>query len=293
MINNNLIEIENFGYDKLHAYYNMAIDEWLFNYIIEKNITNKLFVRTYDFLRSAVILGRNDDISNIKRSDNYEKNYDLTRRETGGMPIYVGDETFSYSIIGNLSFLKNNIITVEIHKLLGPVIVNALEELIPQNKEKGNFEVGNKYSVKFKNKPIAGNSSNISNKTFLYHGVITVSKLDADKISTLINLNKEDYESIKQLPYLSEEDLAAPLDAIAIKEKLKKSIPSNICNLQKSSNNTEGKEVQLHEIDNNFKNLILKNANVIADNKYNNKEWINKDKENLKSGRGYCLLYQG
>ncbi|MGC8679763.1 MAG: lipoate--protein ligase family protein [Candidatus Micrarchaeia archaeon] len=292
MINNSTIEVVDFGYDKLNAYLNMAIDESLLNYVVEKTITNKLIVRTYDFSNPSIILGRNDDISNIKRLDN-QGIYDITRRETGGMPIYVGDETYAYSIIGNLSFLKNDIITIELHKLLGPAIMNMIKELIPENK-KADFKVGDKYSIKLNEKPIVGNSSYISNKTFLYHGVITISNLNADEISKIINLSENDYKSIKQLPYLSDKELTM-LEPSIIKDKIKNSLSLNIYNYLKNLNDIKNKEIRLNKIDNNFKDSIIKNAEIIANNKYKKEEWINNKKIGtpLKTGRGYCLLYEG
>jgi len=300
-------KLYNFGYHKLDAGLNLAIDEALFLNL--KN--NEIIVRTYDFASEAVILGRNDSISNILNFEENKKKITITRRESGGMPIFVGNETFSFSIIGRTTIFNNKDVgfaieqnkffdqhephqflkPVELHKLLGPAIANSINNIL---KNQIQVEVGDKYSIKLNGAPISGQSSKIEKGKFLYHGVITIKPLDANKINSLIKLRDGDYEELQSLPALVNlirEDDIEEIEEIKkkltkeefIKEQLKYEIPTEISNILKIKS-IDYEEDKIKE--------IMKAANNIKKEKYQDLEWI-KNKDEGLDNRGYCLLYDG
>jgi len=305
-------KLYNFGYNKFDAGLNLAIDEALF---LNLKI-NEFVVRTYEFASEAVILGRNDNISNILNFEENKNKITITRRESGGMPIFVGNETFSFSIIGRTTIFENNISDnknissaieqnkffdqhephqflkpTELHKLLGPAIANSINNIL---KNQIQVEVGDKYSIKLNGAPISGQSSKIEDGKFLYHGVITIKPLDADKIKSLIKLRDGDYEKLQSLPALVNlirEDDIEEIEEIKkkltkeefIKEQLKYEIPTEISNILK---------IKLIDYEEDKIKEIMKSANNINKEKYQNLEWIENKDEGL-DGRGYCLLYDG
>ncbi|MGC8648873.1 MAG: lipoate--protein ligase family protein [Candidatus Micrarchaeia archaeon] len=263
-----------FGHSKSNIF-NMAVDEAIFQNLMR----GEIIVRTYEFENNAIIIGRNDNISNILNFEENKKKIEITRRETGGMPIFVGDKTFSFSIIGSTSIFsdKSLKLTVELHKFFGNAIANAIRSL-------GNndirIEVGDKYSIKLNGKPIAGQSSLIENNKFIYHGVITIEKLDADKIKNFILLKDGDYDKLISLPALGNFFLNTD-----IKEHLKSTIPNEVSKLLRLD------LVDLAKSDIKKYQEILKYAEQLNIEKYQNEEWVIGDKNKGKSGRGYCLLY--
>jgi lipoate-protein ligase A len=268
-----------FGHHKSDI--NLAIDEAIFKLTNDGEIT----VRTYEFKNDAIIIGRNDNISNILNFEESKRKIEITRRETGGMPIFVGDKTFSFSIIGSTSIFNNKNIqlTVELHKFFGIAIANAIKSLNNNNNNNNiQIEVGNKYSIRLNGKPIAGQSSLIENNRFLYHGVITIKTLDANKIKDLILLKVGDYEKLMSLPALS--DFFTGID---IKEHLKSTIPNEVSKLLRLD------LLDLTEYNKEKYVKILNYAEQLNIKKYKNSEWIIGDKEKGKIGRGYCLLYEG
>ncbi|MCL4388736.1 hypothetical protein M1408_02835, partial [Candidatus Marsarchaeota archaeon] len=84
-----------FGYSRNSAAKNMALDEALKELSAK---TANTYIRFYDFERDSVILAASDDPGSIRDRSRVE----VTRRETGGKTIYVGENTLAYSISGPL-----------------------------------------------------------------------------------------------------------------------------------------------------------------------------------------------
>ena len=268
-LNSNIIYL---GNSKNNVFENMAIDEALME-IAEKE--NKFFFRTYDFNKDSIILASSDSPNNIKVID---KNIEVTRRISGGKPIYIDKNVFSYSFIGPLnknSELQNG---DDIHKFFGSMILNAIKEI---STSENNIELGKAYAIKVNNKPIAGHGQHIGRThAFLYHGVMAIGPWDADKINRYLKLIRSDYEYLKDLPSINKIAKIQKMDNEYYKNEITRRIVKTL--------NHHFKSVEtISDIDK--KNLeILKNIKV---EKYKSESWKNRTDIALKEDSRFCLVF--
>ena len=275
MLQNSIIsaELVDFGHGRHNAYINMAIDEVLLGLA---DRTGRFFFRTYDFTKSSVILANSDSPLNLKELD---ENVDVTRRISGGKPIYVDDNVLSYSITGPMhgaaSAFKNS---TAINNMFGPLIMHAVAG-IANNSDK--LSMGKVYSIEFDGKPIVGNGQHLNaSHSFLYHGVAAVGPWDARSIDRRLWLRREDYDALYTLPNLH--DIAG--DGYTIQEY--KSM------LSKDLRNVIGKAFSSKsEISEAEKDEVLKSAAGKVASIYASKSWVYRNDPGMKRDSRFCLLW--
>jgi lipoate-protein ligase A len=275
-----------FGYDKFSAAKNMAIDEILKNRC-EKD--NKIYIRFYDFERPCVILSYSDSKECLRKEAFENKEIEISRRQSGGKPIYIDSNILAYSIIGPLNKeTKEFTSTVSVHNYFGIHIAEAIDKITEIGRER--ITIGDVYSIKIDGKPVAGHAQFPTlSHSFFYHGVLAVGKWDILKINSLLNLSKVDFEALKVSPCITdllkrEENINKDMNSI---EKIKQDLAKMILELISGS--------KYQEINSKEKSIIVSNAESLATNKYSTKEWINESNKGikLKTDSRFCLLYEG
>ncbi len=275
-----------FGYDRFSAAKNMAIDEILKNKC-EKD--NKIYIRFYDFEKPCVILSYSDS-KECLRKDAYEnKEIEISRRQSGGKPIYIDSNILAYSIIGSLNKDTTEFAsTTSVHNYFGAFIADAINKTVKIDRQR--ITLGNVYSIKIDGKPVAGHAQFPTlSHSFFYHGVLAVGKWDALKINTLLNLSEADFDALKASPCITDllktdKDINGDISTI---EKIKQNLAKTI--LELISDN------KYQEINSKEKSIIVSNAENLAYSKYFTKEWIEKSSKGikLKKDSRFCLLYEG
>ena len=275
-----------FGYDRFSAAKNMAIDEILKNKC-EKD--NKIYIRFYDFEKPCVILSYSDS-KECLRKDAYEnKEIEISRRQSGGKPIYIDSNILAYSIIGSLNKDTTEFAsTTSVHNYFGAFIADAINKTVKIDRQR--ITLGNVYSIKIDGKPIAGHAQFPTlSHSFFYHGVLAVGKWNALKINTLLNLSEADFDALKASPCITDllktdKDIKGDISTI---EKIKQNLAKTI--LELISDN------KYQEINSKEKSIIVSNAENLAYSKYFTKEWIEKSSKGikLKKDSRFCLLYEG
>lgn len=266
------MQIVNFGWDKLDSAKNMAVDEVLLE---RAGKEGRFFIRFYDFQKPAVVLAANNPADLIKnRNDGFE----ITRRKSGGWPIYVDKNALSYSITGPLKTGHDAPIGTVLHKSLGMLLADTIKEMIGEGHE---VTLGDMSGIRVDGTPIAGHSHDLRlNHSFLYHGVIVIDKWDCEAIEKALFLREQDVKSIKELPNMSKL-IRNRKDRWEIKVDL---IDGIISRLPKEN---------LTGISDEQKMQILKEAQVLADSQYKREDWIYK--ENVKMLRDdetrFCIIH--
>ena len=272
-----------FGYDKFSAAKNMAIDE-----ILKKNCehNNIVYIRFYDFEKPAIILSYLDSKDCLRQEAFADPKVEISRRKSGGKPIYIDDNIFAYSIIGSINKVNAEFTSMAfVHKYFGSHIVNAINKIIEINKER--ISLGDIYSIKIDGKPIAGHAQFPTiNHSFFYHGILAIGKWDAERINKLLNLNKTDYETLKSSPCVKDFLKGHDNSSNSLK-KIKQQLANAI--LESISYN------KYKKIDNREKSEILSNAETLVHKQYSTKDWIENSSKNLrlKTDSKFCLLYDG
>lgn len=268
-------ELVNFGYGKYPAAMNMAIDEVLFRVAA---MEKRFFIRFYDFTRPSVILASSDSCSNfIGREGN---GIDLTRRMTGGKPIYIDDNVLSYCVTGPIGSDNPGISTPNgIHSHFGGLIAEALSETIRGE----SIELGKAYSIRVNGKPIAGHGQHlIGNSAFMYHGVMAIGPWDANSISRNIKLRKEDIDELSLLPSIKG-ILKGSSPNWPYKAELMAKVLSNMrSDFEKSTDMpTEAREG------------MMKEAERLSKSVYGSASWVRREDIALKEDSRFCLLWEG
>jgi|GEM_PF-492141 hypothetical protein len=264
-----------FGYDKLSAGRNMAIDEVLLG---RADTEEKFFLRFYDVERPSVILSRNDHYSVIKEE---AEDFDVCRRISGGGPIYLDGNTFQYSITGPLRagnpLNKNRLWPAEeIHRNLGPMLADAINDIVGGTQE---MVLGRTSSVRVWNRPVAAHGHSVRpNHSFLYHGVIVVYPWDVKRIGRLLNMTDADYHEISTLPNIKELAVdgsgQVPYKDLLRSGLLGKFPKEKLCNISQVERDT-----------------ILNDSELLYQDYCRNKEWIyNEDGKLIRNSR-FCILF--
>lgn len=270
-----------FGYDRFDAPTNMAIDEILKRRSEE---TGSIFIRFYSFTKPSIILSLSDSIKCIKSEGLAEtENVDVTRRQSGGKPIYVDENVLAYSITGSESIdSTRDFVSLEsIHKYFGSRVAKAISHY----SNSSSVEIGDVYSIKAEGKPLAGHAQYLTpGKSFFYHGVIAMRAWDSEKINKLLRMRPGDYEELKVLPSL--ESISSLKPGSYNLENSKSSLVREIL-AQVSGNDYE-------EITKEEKQHILDLAVSLVSKKYRNRDWIEKSNGGtLREDSAFCLLYTG
>jgi lipoate-protein ligase A len=259
-----------FGYDKLSAGRNMAVDEGLMRLAGKEN---RFFVRFYDFERPAVILAAYDHPDLVKNGGG--NGFDVCRRMTGGRPICMNGNTLGYSITGPAR--EADVAPQFIHKNLGGLLADTIESMIEPGHE---VNLGKTSSVRIDGKPIAGHGQFIdAGRSFLYHGLVVAAPWDAELIGDLIEITPEDRESIGLLPNIS--DLSAKrMDVEACKRGIIEGLSARL------------PKANLDEISAAEKSEAFENAERLCAEKYANSEWTYRRDVLLRRDVRFCILYE-
>ncbi|MGI0100680.1 MAG: lipoate--protein ligase family protein [Candidatus Micrarchaeaceae archaeon] len=263
-----------FGYDVFGAAMNMAIDEAMLE-LSER--TRRSFIRFYNFKRPSIILSSSDHADNI-RIENID-GIDVSRRKTGGKPIYLDKNTLSYSITGIGAGSDYFKIPESLHKELGSIIATSIRDMVDPSVSIG---LGRYYSIRANGMPIAGHGQLVrASNAFLYHGVIAVCKWDHESINHLLRLVPYDYNSLKSLPSIDSISKSMGMDADYYKEQIIKSMLMGFSENGKAD-----------MIGNDDRDAILKRA-VELSAEYSDPKYIFRKDGKLKLSSRFCLLWEG
>ncbi len=291
-------ELCTFRHGAYSAAMNMAIDDLLFR---RAEKTGKFFLRFYDFLKPSVILASSDSAENFIGNP---ENVELTRRISGGKPIYVDNSVVSYSITGPSLEANGFSSTSYVHKVFGGLVAKAIgdfiiwesiEKSIHSTVDNGSaisllrfasgkpqLELGKAYSIRFNGLPLAGHGQYLSlGKAFLYHGVISVSPWDIKGITSSIRLRREDTEMLASLPSLSHIINKPPFHVLKAQftQMLKESIERNFEHSEEMSAYDKGE--------------LVTQAYHLCNTKYSAGSWIYRTDVKLSTDSRFCLLYEG
>ncbi|MEM3227375.1 MAG: hypothetical protein QXK65_00290 [Candidatus Micrarchaeaceae archaeon] len=267
-----------FGYDTFSAAKNMAIDETI------KSLCEEMggfFIRFFGFEKPSVILSLSDSLKCVRLE--HADGVEITRRQSGGKPIYVDENVLAYSIVGATwpKEAKDFTSLAAVHNYFGLRIARAIEKY---SGSKSAVEIGEVYSIKVAGKPIAGHAQYPTlGKAFFYHGVVAMKKWDADRINALLRMRPGDYEELKRLP-----SIASIMDAPQIVDaELQKKKLANFILDEVTGGNYE-------EINEDERKDVLSKANVLLEKKYRSKKWVEEaNGGKLREDSTFCLLYTG
>ncbi len=267
-----------FGYDTFDAAKNMAIDEVLMNLAA---LQNRFFIRFYNVDKPSIILGKSDHASLIKTKE--RDTYGITRRITGGRPIYLDENTLQYSISGPLDDPKRHFAHINLlHKALGPILADSIREIIGADHE---ITLGRTSSVRIDGKPIAGhgqatrrNEENAKD-SFLYHGVIVINPWNLEIVDRILQISKEDYNEMRGLPslsYLAGNHLSTENYKGLLLARMVKKLP----------------EQGFGRIQDAEKAKIISEAEKLCAKTYCNPEHVFDYSDSLRRDTKFCILYE-
>ncbi len=272
--------VVSFGYGRHSAAVNMAIDEALF---LDSARTGRAFVRFYDFDRPSVILSAWDHPDSIIRRN--LNGIGVSRRETGGDPIYLDDKgTFSYSITGRVTAdspfydeidMPKNFKSY-VHGHLGRIIADSIKEVVPESDV---VEVAAHNSVRINGMPIAGHAQLIKGKySFMYQGVIAIDKWDADRIRSVLRICDADYEELARLPSIKGASKTGNMDLDWYKMQFMGAVLKTI-----------SKDNEVLKIGANDRVEIMASSEMLLREKYSNNTWVFNEDPTLKIRNRFCM----
>ncbi|MGC8587049.1 MAG: lipoate--protein ligase family protein [Candidatus Micrarchaeia archaeon] len=260
-----------FGYDTLSAADNMAIDELLEE---KAGATGNLYLRFYDTPKNAIVLSISDHMKVIARDTS---DAELSRRISGGKPIFLGKGTLSYSIEGPLSVLGSKQTRFgnpnAIHQMLGPHLAEALRRVAGLSSDR--LTLGEVYSINIDGKPVAGHAQHINASSFIYHGVMAIEKWDAEYISERLRLREGDYEKLDSLPYIKQ-----------FVNGSTESLKQNIIDSMKQT-------FEIVPMNQAERSEIMQRSEKLAAEKYSSSGWVMRTDDGMKENSTFCLLYTG
>ncbi len=265
-----------FGYDRFSAAKNMAIDEVL-KEKAEKGHTN--FIRFFDFLNPAIILSISDSPKCIKGGA-YSESVDISRRRSGGKPIYIDDNAIAYTVTGvYLEGDEELKYADRVHNYFGKRIIKSIEELTRVDASR--ISIGEHFAIKVDGKPIAGHAQNIKPEySFFYHGVLAVADWDSASIDKFLRIPEKDLNELHGLPSL----LGITPAKMSLQEAKKGIVEHMLTNM------TDG---NYYKMSKDETNKILAEADRLVKVRYGTKEWIlRSETTNLNEESRFCLLYR-
>ncbi len=260
------------GYDCLGAAENMAIDESMLS-MSER--TGDSAVRFYSFTKPTIILSSSDHPGNIKMEN--LNGTDVSRRKTGGKPIYLDDGVLAYSITGRVEGHKEDWLHTQekIHAELGRIVADAISDVTGSD----GVSLGKSYSIRVDGRPIAGNGQRINaSGAFLYHGVIAIGRWDAERIGNLLRLVPEDRKELMELPSIQGMSQYGIESLDHYKILVARAILKRI-----------GLQMSVSE---DVRNDIISGARSFI-KEYSNPEFIFDKSDGLKLSSRFCLLWEG
>ncbi len=261
------------GYGKYGAAQNAAMDEAM---LILAERTKKIFIRFCDYNGPALVYASSDHADAIRR-DNLN-GVEVTRRESGGDPIYLDGKTFSYSIAGG--FEDDIVIDLDrktkIDKYFGGKIVDSIRFMVA---DPSRVTAGEHHRIDIDGEPVAGHALKTPLRAFLYEGVVAIERWDAEEIRKLIRLSDDDYERLKRLPNIKENAKLKDQTVEQLKGLFMDQVIFRVC----------GRDVE--HITHSDMEEILKISRGLIVEKYGNPEWVYKTDDKLNKMPRFCLLY--
>ncbi len=264
-----------FGYDRFGASKNMAIDEVL-KETAESEHTN--FIRFFDFLNPTIILSISDSPKCIKEKA-YSESVEISRRRSGGKPIYIDNNVIAYTITGvNLEGNEELKYADRVHNYFGKRIIKSIEEIT--HVDASRIAIGEHFAIKVDGKPIAGHAQNIKpERAFFYHGVLAVADWDSASIEKFLRIPEKDLNELHGLPSL----LGITQAKMSLQEAKGRIVERMLANITDGNYYKMGKEE---------KDKIITEADKLVKEKYDTKDWIlRSDTANLNEESRFCLLY--
>ena len=226
---------------------------------------NNPVLRILEFRRPGITLARNQHISDIDQEACRKLDVDYTRRHSSGSAMYCGENIVAYSIIAKADEEVRG--PQSAFQRFGTSVAEVLTDLgIPD------VSLGKSYSVKIGGNIAAGVGQFWQGKYFVYHGIITFTPWDADRIAQLIKLRPakngkpSEYNYIKQIPSVTDH-------AQISKQELEKRLIEKI---------TRGQFEMAKEPE----NVSLAAYSLFEEFYGGHEKWLNEGK---KSGLGFCL----
>jgi len=182
-----------------NAYYNMAVDEALFNKCEREE--NKTFIRFYGWNPPSVSIGRSQKAKSvINHNKTKDKGIDFVRRPTGGKTVLHYDE-LTYSVNSSDSFFVDSSSVRYIYNLIAKALLRGLKNLKldakivskdPKGLPRTNlpcFSYPTRDEIVIKNKKIIGSAQKRTKNAFLQHGSVPVKDI-REIYADLTNLDK-------------------------------------------------------------------------------------------------------
>lgn len=272
---NDTIRFTYFGNDTFDAAKNMAIDEVLRD-TAEKEHAN--FIRFFDFPSPVILLSLSDS-PNCINDKAFLENIDMSRRRSGGKPIYIDSNIMAYTLTGTELTNSSGLIYQDfVHRYFGGRIAKAIEEVAEVSPAR--LGIGEHFAIKVDGMPIAGHAQYpIPDRIFFYHGVLAIGAWDSDRINELLRIPKKDLDTLRVLPNLLGIS-SVPMSVLEAKKELIGHMLTNI---------TEGRYSVISKDD---RDIILEKADDLAKETYGTKEWLlRSDNTALREDSRFCLLY--
>jgi len=270
-----------FGYDTFSAAKNMAIDEVIKERSEEEG---RIFIRFFSFTNPSMILALSDSPKCL-RWENLE-GVEISRRKSGGKPIYADQNVLAYTISGTTETEETRDFTsVEsVHKYFGPRIASAIEKYSGTTES---VTIGNVFSVDVNGKPIAGHAQYpTAGRSFFYHGVTPMKKWDADKINRLLRMRPGDYEKLQSLPSI--DSISTPAGGNVSENIEDAKVKLSIRILEEVSGG------DYEQISSEERKQILSKADALVESNYKTSEWIKEGNGGkLNENSTFCFLYEG
>jgi len=111
-------------------FYNMALDEWLFEDIQKESSTSPAVLRLYSWKSEAITIGYNQIVSKAVDYNLLGANIPIIRRITGGRAIYHDPSEITFSFVVCLDILPKNLRSLsETNRLISQTMVEILKEI--------------------------------------------------------------------------------------------------------------------------------------------------------------------
>ncbi len=264
------------GYGKYDAATNMAIDEAMQEYSQKNNVT---LIRFYDFQHKSIILGAFDNPDCLKLENS--SGVDITRRKSGGRPIYISANVLCYSISvpkENNTGQENT--PSEVHKMYGNLAADGIAKVA--GIDRSELTLPRTSSIRFRENPIAGHAQSwLMGKSMLYHGIIVVAPWDIAEIDNLWKLNENELQRIAALPSVIGISKNKLNGIDETKKELVKAILESV----------SGGEFEIDSENKNMKE-ILERARDLSMETYRKGSWIFAPHETRIQNVPFCILWE-
>jgi len=93
-------------------YYNMALDEWLFEQLSDNSFNCDAILRLYSWKTNAITIGCNQDVSKVVDFDLLDNSIPVIKRITGGRAIFHDRSELTFSLIIGLDLIPDRLLSL-------------------------------------------------------------------------------------------------------------------------------------------------------------------------------------